>query len=31
LLSEVEAGLRNYADDQGLAFPIESNIVVARK
>ena len=29
-LAEVDAGLRSYADGRGLAFPIESNVVVAR-
>jgi ubiquinone/menaquinone biosynthesis C-methylase UbiE len=29
LLAEVNAGLRRYAGDQGLAFPIESNVAVA--
>jgi SAM-dependent methyltransferase len=29
LLKEVNAGLRPYVDDQGLAFPIESNVAVA--
>src|SRR5262249_34907293 len=29
LLAEVTAGLRPYVDDQGLAFPIESNVAVA--
>jgi ubiquinone/menaquinone biosynthesis C-methylase UbiE len=31
LLAEVAAGLQSYVDDQGLGFPIESNIVVARR
>ncbi len=31
LLSEIGAKLRSYIDDQGLAFPIESNIVIARR
>jgi hypothetical protein len=31
LLADVKAGLRSYIDDQGLAFPIESNLAVARK
>jgi SAM-dependent methyltransferase len=31
LLTEVNAGLQSYVDDQGLAFPIESNVAVARK
>jgi SAM-dependent methyltransferase len=30
-LAEVNARLQSYVDDQGLAFPIESNVVVARK
>jgi hypothetical protein len=29
LLAEVNAGLRPYVDGRGLAFPIESNVVVA--
>jgi SAM-dependent methyltransferase len=29
LLTEVNAGLGPYVDDQGLAFPIESNVAVA--
>jgi len=29
LLAEVNAGLRSYVDDRGLAFPIESNVAVA--
>jgi hypothetical protein len=29
LLTEVNAGLRSYVDDEGLAFPIESNVAVA--
>ena len=31
LLADVEAGLRSYVDDQGLAFPIESNLAAAHK
>ena len=31
LLAEVSAGLRPYVDDQGLAFPIESNVAVAQR
>ena len=31
LRTEVNAGLQSYVDDQGLAFPIESNVAVARK
>jgi hypothetical protein len=31
LLAEVNAGLRSYVSDQGLAFPIESNVVVAQR
>jgi hypothetical protein len=31
LLTQVNARLRSYVGDQGLAFPIESNVVVARK
>lgn len=31
LLAEVKARLQSFVDDQGLAFPIESNVVVARK
>jgi SAM-dependent methyltransferase len=31
LLAEVNAGLRPYVDDQGLAFPIESNVAVAQR
>jgi ubiquinone/menaquinone biosynthesis C-methylase UbiE len=31
LLAEVEAGLRPYINNQGLAFPIESNVAVGRK
>src|SRR5260370_20863481 len=31
LLAEVDARLHSYVDDQGLAFPIESNVAVARK
>lgn len=31
LLADVNAGLQRYLDDQGLAFPIESNTVVAQK
>ena len=31
LLTEVNAGLQSYVDGQGLAFPIESNVAVARK
>jgi ubiquinone/menaquinone biosynthesis C-methylase UbiE len=31
LLVEVAAGLQPYVDDQGLEFPIESNIVIARR
>jgi hypothetical protein len=30
-LIDVKAKLQRYADDQGLAFPIESNVAVARK
>jgi hypothetical protein len=30
-LAEVNARLQSYVDDQGLAFPIESNVAVARK
>jgi hypothetical protein len=31
LLAEAEAALRSYVDDQGLAFPIESNLALASK
>jgi hypothetical protein len=31
LLAKVNAGLRPYVDDQGLAFPIESNVGVAQR
>jgi len=31
LLADVEAGLRSYVDDQGLAFPIESNLAATHK
>jgi SAM-dependent methyltransferase len=31
LLTDVKAKLQLYVDDQGLAFPIESNVAVARK
>lgn len=31
LLAEVSAGLRQYVDDQGLAFPIESHVAVAQR
>jgi len=31
LLAEVNAGLRPYLDDQGLAFPIESNVAMAQR
>ena len=31
LAAEVETRLRGYVDDHGLAFPIESNLAVARK
>ena len=31
LLAKVNAGLRPYVDDQGLAFPIESNVAVAQR
>lgn len=31
LLAEVNAGLQSFIDDRGLAFPIESNVAVARK
>jgi hypothetical protein len=31
LLAEVAERLEPYVCDQGLAFPIESNIVIARK
>ena len=31
LLAEVKEKLQRYVDDQGLAFPIESNVAVARK
>lgn len=31
LLAEVDVALQSYVDDQGLAFPIESNVAVARK
>jgi ubiquinone/menaquinone biosynthesis C-methylase UbiE len=31
LLAEVKARLQSRVDDQGLAFPIESNVVVARR
>jgi SAM-dependent methyltransferase len=30
-LAEISAGLQRYVDDRGLAFPIESNVAVARK
>jgi hypothetical protein len=30
-LAEVKEKLQGYVDDQGLAFPIESNVAVARK
>ncbi len=30
-LAEVDARLQSYVDDQGLAFPIESNLAVARR
>jgi hypothetical protein len=30
LLAEVQVGLQSYVDDKGLAFRIESNVVVAR-
>ena len=31
LLAEVAERLQPYVDDQGLEFPIESNIVIARR
>jgi hypothetical protein len=31
LLAEVAANLRSAIDDQGLVFPIENRIVIARK
>jgi hypothetical protein len=31
LLTEVTAKLRSAIDDQGLGFPIESNLVIARR
>jgi SAM-dependent methyltransferase len=31
LLVDVKAKLQKYVDDQGLAFPIESNVAIARK
>jgi hypothetical protein len=31
LLADVNARLQRYVDDDGLAFPIESNVVVARR
>jgi ubiquinone/menaquinone biosynthesis C-methylase UbiE len=31
LLAEINEGLQSYVDNQGLAFPIESNVAVARK
>jgi len=31
LLTEVSGRLQSYVDDQGLAFPIESNLAVARR
>ena len=31
LLDDVSRGLSQFVDDRGLAFPIESNLLVARK
>jgi hypothetical protein len=31
LLDDVSRALSQYVDDRGLAFPIESNVLVARK
>jgi hypothetical protein len=31
LLAKVNAKLQSYIGDRGLAFPIESNIVIARR
>jgi ubiquinone/menaquinone biosynthesis C-methylase UbiE len=31
LLDEIRRGLREYGDDEGLTFPIEANLITARK
>jgi hypothetical protein len=31
LLAEINEGLQSYVDNQGLTFPIESNVAIARK
>jgi hypothetical protein len=31
LLDDISLALSNYVDDKGLAFPIETNILIAQK
>jgi len=31
LLEDISLALSNYVDNQGLAFPLESNLLIARK
>ena len=31
LLADISARLQSYIDEQGMAFPIESNIIIARR